>query len=363
MRRPPLRHFSADPLNRRALRADAWMREDQREHPVVQLLQRRKAERSQPGNRADGRRLALVIEGGGMRGVVSAGMTAALEQLGVKDTFDEVHGASAGAFSGTFLLAGQATYLTGLYQHGFGDPRFVSLRRVLAGKPLFDLDYVIDEVWTHQRPLQTERVLASATDLHITATDVETTEIVDLTGFRDAGEIKDAMRASSRLPWLAGGPVVFRGRRYFDATLAEAIPIHAAQRSATDILVLQTRPHGVAHARMSGGLANLTDRYLTKFNPALVALRRTRSERYDALTAELARRATESAAGAGTPDHAGEPQPNVCVIRPPAGAMMVGQVETSLAKLATAGSHGFRATWMALTGTDPELISAPRAVI
>lgn len=345
-----LRQFSADPLNRRALRADAPMREDQRDHPVVQLLARRKAEGSRPGERSDGRRVALVIEGGGMRGVVSAGMTAALEQLGLKDAFDEVHGASAGAFSGTFLLAGQATYLTGLYQHGFGDPRFVSARRALVGKPLFDLDYVIDEVWTHQRPLQTERVLACATELYITATDVETTEINSLTGFQDAAAIKDAMRASSRLPWLAGGPVEFRGRRYFDATLAEAIPIHAAERSATDMLVLQTRPHGVTHTPMSGGLASLTDRYLTKFNPALVPLRRSRSERYDALTAELARRAAE-------------PDARVCVIRPPAGALMVRQVETKLAKLATAGSHGFRAAWMALTGSDPELISAPRAVV
>lgn len=170
------------------------------------------------------------------------------------------------------------------------------------------------------------------------------------------------MRASSRLPWLAGGPVEFRGRRYFDATLSEAIPIHAARHSATDMLVLQTRPHGVTHAPMSGGLANLTDRYLAKFNPALVPLRRSRSERYDALTAELARRAAASLAGSTVPDGTGT-QPNVCVIRPPAGALMVGQVETRLTKLATAGSHGFRAAWMALAGSDPELISAPRAVL
>ncbi len=61
-----------------------------------------------------------------MRGVVSAGMTAAIEQLGLRDAFDEVHGASAGAFNAAFLLAGQAAYLATLYQYGFGDPRFVS---------------------------------------------------------------------------------------------------------------------------------------------------------------------------------------------------------------------------------------------
>jgi predicted patatin/cPLA2 family phospholipase len=350
MRPSLLRHFSVDPLNTITARASArQMVEDQREHPVVKLVQKRKEQDSKPGARQDDRRLALVIEGGGMRGVISAGMTAAIEQLGLKDVFDEVHGASAGAFNGTFLLAGQAAYLTALYPHGFGDPRFVSARRAIQGKPLFDLDYVIDHVWTDQRPLDIDRVLESGAKLHITATDVETTEIVDLTDLVSAQEIKDAMRASSRLPWLAGGPVSFRGRTYFDATLAEAIPVHVAQNTATDMLILQTRPHGVAHKPMGGPAAGLTDRYLDKFNPALVPLRRSRSERYDALTADLAKRAAE-------------PLATVCVIRPPAGVPMIGQTENSHAKLAAAGSHGFRTAWKALTGHDPELISIPRAV-
>ena len=50
-----------------------------------------------------------------------------------------------------------------------------------------------------------------------------------------------------------------------DETLAEAIPVHVAQHSATDMLVLQTRPHGVAHTPMKGGLGNLTDRYLETY--------------------------------------------------------------------------------------------------
>ena len=100
MRFTVLKRFSPDPH-----RAPATMTEDQREHPVVALIRRRRDEGSTPGARADGRRVALVIEGGGMRGVVSAGMTAAIEQLGLRDSFDEVHGASAGAFNAAFLLA------------------------------------------------------------------------------------------------------------------------------------------------------------------------------------------------------------------------------------------------------------------
>jgi len=340
------REFTADPL----LAASATMTEDQRDHPVVQLIRRRRDEGSRPGARRDDRRVALVIEGGGMRGVVSAGMTAAIEQLGLRDAFDEVHGASAGAFNGAFLLAGQAAYLTALYPYGFGNPEFVSLRQLLRGRPLFDLDYVIGEVWRRQRPLRIERILASGIDLHCTATDVDTAQIVDLADLADGEQIRCAMRASGRLPWLAGPPVPFRGRRFLDATLAEAIPIHVAERSATDILVLQTRPHGVAHTPLSSVVARLTDAYLAKINPRLVELRLARSERYDELSARLAAQATDPAA-----------TPAVCVVRPPSDALMISQTEYRMNALAIAGSHGLRAAWMALEGEDPELLATPRA--
>ncbi len=346
MRLSSLRPFARDPLL-----APATTGEDQREHPVVAAIRRRRDdEGSRPSGRTDGRRIALVIEGGGMRGVVSAGMAAAIEQLGLTDSFDEVHGASAGSFNAAFLLAGQATYLTGLYPHGFGDPRFVSARRAIVGRPLFDLDYVIGEVWRRQRPLRTDLIEASEIALHCTATDVDRAELVDLADLRDGEEIRCAMRASARLPWLAGPPVHFRGRRLLDATLAEAMPVRAARRSATDLLVLQTRPHGVQHTPLSGGVARLTDRYLEKLNPALVELRRGRSKRYDRLSEELAAQSRDPAA-----------EPAVCVIRPPAGALMIGQMENRLSALTAAGSQGFRAAWMALEGEDPELLSVPHA--
>lgn len=345
MRLSMLRKFAPDPLL-----SEPVMTEDQRDHPVIDAIRRRRAEGSRPGARSDGRRIALVIEGGGMRGVVSAGMTAALEQLHLRDAFDEVHGASAGAFNGAFLISGQAAYLAALYPHGFGDPQFVSVRRAMRGHPLFDMDYVIGEVWRRQRPLRVDRVLSSAIELHCTATDVERATIVDLADLDTEDDVRCALRASARLPWLAGDPVPFRGRRLLDATLAEAIPVHAAQTSATDMLVLQTRPHGVHHAPLSGAIGRLTDGYLEKVNPALVDLRRSRSERYDRLSADLAARARDPSAS-----------PAVCVIRPPADALLIGQLENRRTALTIAAAQGLRAAWTALEGEDPELLSVPRA--
>ncbi len=285
-----------------------------------------------------------------MRGVVSAGMTAALEQLELRDAFDEVHGASAGAFNAAFLLADQAAYLTALYQHGFGDPRFVSALRALRGGPALDMDYVINDVWTHQRPLRFDAILSSPIALHCTATDADRAEVVDLTDLRSAEEIRLALQASARLPWLAGPPVLFRGRRLLDATLAEAIPVKASFADATDVLVLQTRPQGVPHAPLSRLVARLTDRYLLAINPSLVALRRTRSRRYDELSGTLAARACDPRS-----------RPSICVIRPPSGSVLIGQLEHRTPLLQRAASEGLRAAWMALEGEDPELLSTLRA--
>src|SRR6478736_10495721 len=65
------------------------------------LLRRRRA-----GSRDDGQRIALVVNGGGMRGAYAGGMVHALEQAGLGDVFDVVYGGSAGAFVAIGLLLG-----------------------------------------------------------------------------------------------------------------------------------------------------------------------------------------------------------------------------------------------------------------
>ena len=60
-------------------------------HPVIRILHERLRSGSQPQARSDPYKVALAIEGGGMRGCVSAGMTAAIKALGIQDCFDVVY--------------------------------------------------------------------------------------------------------------------------------------------------------------------------------------------------------------------------------------------------------------------------------
>ena len=73
---------------------------------VRKLMHVRQEAGSRRASRTDPHHLALVIEGGGMRGVVAGGMVGALEERGFLDCFDSIHGSSAGACAGAYFLAG-----------------------------------------------------------------------------------------------------------------------------------------------------------------------------------------------------------------------------------------------------------------
>jgi predicted patatin/cPLA2 family phospholipase len=207
-------------------------------HAVEVLLRRRAA-----GERDDGARLALAIEGGGMRGAVSAGMAIALDELGLTDAFDAVYGASAGALNGVWLLSGNPS--DGL--RPYADPalirQYIRRSNALRGRPVVDTAHLVDHLYEHVLPLRFDRVLAHRARFHPLATDVETGRAADLAPtIRDRASLKLALRASTALPLLAGPPVTIEGRRYLDAGLAESIPFHAALAGgATHVLVLRSR--------------------------------------------------------------------------------------------------------------------------
>ena len=102
-------------------------------HEVLRALAARQGTGSRPLARDDGLRIALIIEGGGMRGVISAGMALALDELGLVPAFDAVYGASAGAITGAWLLSRPEGLL------GWAEPAYVKtlIRRTAL---LRDLD-------------------------------------------------------------------------------------------------------------------------------------------------------------------------------------------------------------------------------
>ena len=302
-------------------------------HPVSDLLRARVEDGSGPGERRDPHRLALVIEGGGMRGVVSAGMTAALERLGLTRCFDLVVGASAGAINGAALIAGVARHGAATYSGPLASRSFVNPARVLRGGPVIDVSYVLNYASSDIDAGRHERVLDSPIALHCVAVSVETAEPVDISGMRSRRELWAALLASSRMPWAGGPPVEIAGRRYIDGGIGSAIPVaEAVAAGATHVLALQTRPHGVPRRSASRIGDRLIERHLRGLYPALVILYRQRVACYERVVDDIARRSLHADAG----------PPHVLGVRPPAGTPVVGQLERRSAVLAAAAADAER---------------------
>jgi predicted patatin/cPLA2 family phospholipase len=215
---------------------------DQDQLRLTSVLADRLATGSRPGARTDGHRVALAIEGGGMRGSVSAGMALAIHELGLLDAFDAVYGASAGALTAAWLLSSKPQGILSCI-----DPRFtracIRATNLLRGRPMVDVERLVEDIYIREYPLDYASVLDTPIELHLLATDISTGEPRDLfSEMTDGKALRLALRASTALPVLAGRPVALGGRRYFDAGLAESIPYRQALRDgATHVLVLRSK--------------------------------------------------------------------------------------------------------------------------
>jgi predicted acylesterase/phospholipase RssA len=211
-------------------------------HEVLRALAARCRTGSRPGARDDALRIALVIEGGGMRGVISAGMALALDELGLVPAFDAVYGASAGAITGAWLLSRPE----GL--RGWAEPAYAKtlIRRtaLLRGRPVADVRALIEDLYQTTFPMDFAAVLASPVEFHPLATDAATGQSTDLRPLiGNPAELRLALRASAALPLLAGPPVELAGRRFYDAGVSESVPYRTAlTQGATHLLVLRSRP-------------------------------------------------------------------------------------------------------------------------
>jgi len=306
-------------------------------HPVLEVLARRAAS----GSNDDGARLALVVEGGGMRGAVSGGMGLALHEAGLTHCFDAAYGSSAGGLGAAWLLSGQVEAGLKTYFDPSIINRVIRPGRALGRGPIVDMEHMIGTIYERVAPGFFELVLASPVELHPLATDVETGDAVDLhRRIRDVPSLVATLRATARLPMLAGPPVDVDGRRYLDAGLSAAIPFRAAMTDgATHILLLRSRRTGDRTAPPGRGGRLAVARMLRRLGPEVAAAYLSRAEREGIDEDELDRHAADQSL-----------KPSMLSVQTPVGAPTVSRLERDPAKLAPALDAGRTAAVDALAG-------------
>jgi predicted patatin/cPLA2 family phospholipase len=297
---------------------------------VLDVLASRREGGSLPGNRHDSHQVALVVEGGGMRGAYVGGMVHALHTSGFRHTFDRVFAVSAGAFSVAGLLAGNTDHAVSAYAEDLVRGGFVDWRRYLTRRgPLITLDLLVDEIMGRRIGFDFESLSHTAPVLEPIATDLETLTSVALTGMRTAEDWRLALRASATVPLFAGPPVTWRGRRYVDGFVADALPLaRAIAAGATHVLALVARPPG-EELRVAGPRTHaLSSWAYDRVAPGLGALMAGRAPSY-----------AESLAILSDPAHRHRGDAKVLAIRPTHGTG-VASLTSDPDRLWAAGESG-----------------------
>ena len=328
---------------------------DVTDHRLTSIVADRLTAGSRPGARTDGYRVALAIEGGGMRGSVSAGMALAIHELGLLDAFDAVYGASAGALAAAWLLSSRPQGLLGCL-----DPRFmracIRKTNLLRGRPMVDIERLIEEIYIREYPLDYASVLRTPIELHLLATDIDTGEPVDLfSKMTDINALRLALRASTALPVLAGRPVTLGDRRYFDAGLAESVPFRQALKDgATHVLVLRSKALHDDACPESPLTPTLSARFVAR-----VALRRYTPQLKAAYLGRRERMADDDRLlAAYDRDHAAPGRSAVVSIRPDPAVPPVSRLSTDYTLVGEAFEFGRRAVNSWFGPEDSDLLAA-----
>ncbi|MEV3935490.1 patatin-like phospholipase family protein [Glycomyces sp. NPDC049804] len=247
--------------------ADRYWADD---HPVLELIRERQAAGSAPGARADGFKLGLAVEGGGMRGVASAAMLVALDDLGLRPVFDAVYSSSSGSINAAYFMAGgDCWYPLTIYFDDLATRKFVDMRQMFSSKPMLNLDYAFDEVVEVIKPLEFEKVLSSPVEFHITISLVDSLKAIGPHEFDSREDLKSALKASCWMPVAVPGTGMFRGERALDGGVLTAHPhLLALEDGCTHVLSLSTKPIKAPPTRLSPG-RRFSVSYLERLRPGL----------------------------------------------------------------------------------------------
>ena len=255
---------------------------------------------------------ALIMEGGAMRGMFTAGVIDVMMKEGI--TYDGAVGVSAGAAFGCNYKSRQPGRALRYNKRFAKDPRYCSIRSLIKTGDLYGADFCYHELPETLDPFDVETYRANPMDFYVVATDAKTGRPVYHRCDLGDGEDLDWFRASASMP-LVSRPVMIDDMALLDGGIADPIPLKWAENQGYDRnVVILTQPAAYRKDRQSGlkGFGALLKEY-----PVVARAMRFRHILYNSLVRDVVRK-----------EKAGE----VFVIRPK-DALPIGRISHNPEKL------------------------------
>lgn len=229
-------------------------------------------------------RAALILEGGALRGIFTAGVLDFFQEKGL--TFPYVASVSAGTCCAMGYLSRQRGWTRACMMP---DPetRYFGLQQLRESGKLMDLRKIFLEYPRDRFPFDFSAYFNNETEHEIVVTELATGEPAYLREKEDTLRLSLAAMASCSIP-LLNTPVELDGHLYYDGGVGDSIPVgRAVSRGYGKIVAVLTRRAGVFPR--SAPQAQSAYRVFFKDSPAFLEAVATRPERYRAQVAYLER--------------------------------------------------------------------------
>ena len=163
----------------------------------------------------------LILEGGAMRGLFTAGVIDVLMERGI--TFDGMIGVSAGAAFGCNYKSGQIGRVLRYNTEYCRDPRYCGFRSLFTTGNIFSTEFCYGEVPLHLDPFDFGAFERNPMRFYVVCTDIETGLPVyhEYKGYADHGF--DWIRASASMP-IVSQIVEIDNQKLLDGGVADSIP-------------------------------------------------------------------------------------------------------------------------------------------
>lgn len=207
-------------------------------------------------------RVGLVLEGGGMRGLYTAGVLDAFLDAGIE--VDGIVSVSAGALFGVNFVSGQRGRALRYNKKYISHPNYMGLRSWLRTGNMVNKDFTYYEIPMKLDVFDQEAFAKANIPFYAVATNVETGQ-PEYFQIDHVFEQMEILRASSALP-LVSKIVEWEGKKYLDGGLSDSIPVEFARSLGFDkLIVILTRPLGYRKKASSGRIYKLLYRKYPNF--------------------------------------------------------------------------------------------------
>ena len=185
-------------------------------------------------------KVGLVLEGGGMRALFTAGVLDALLDIKELD-IDGIVGVSAGALFGANYVSGQKERAIRYNKKYARDKRYMGLHSWITTGNAVNKEFAFYELPFKLDVFDQEKFKQSKIDFYVVMTNVENGQ-AEYVLIEDVFEQMEYLRATSALPF-ASKIIEINGKKYLDGGISDSIPIDYCQSLGYDkIILVLTRP-------------------------------------------------------------------------------------------------------------------------